>query len=869
MENIKTFLSCRCHAQNRFSDFYEAREVAEQNPDSKIKTPPYTFPWATNQYVPTRPVWPTYQTLNVVLDIEKKELSGSNTIKIKALQNEVSTFSVDSADLKIHGVSLNGVNVKYEVRDLAIDIILSEPLLRGVTSELKIDYTCKNPRAGLYFIAPDKEYPDRPVQVWSQGQDDDARFWFPCFDEPRIKCPVEMKVEVPANFIAISNGALVREERGGKTWTSVWKCSAPTPSYLVTLAVGRFSEIKDDWRGKPVTYYCEKGREEETKLSFGKTPKMMDLFSKLTGVDYPYEKYAQITAAEFIFGGMENLSATTQTDATLHPASMAEDFSSDDLVSHELAHQWFGDLVTCKSWGHGWLNEGWATFMEQVFKEQDLGLDETEYFRFEEFGIYESEDKNSYRRPIVSSFYSDPAEIWDRHLYQKGGLVLNMLRAHLGDEDFWQGVKQYLTLNKGGTVETIDFQRAMENSSGQSLQEFFDQWIFKGGYPELKASFEWDEKTKTAKFKLKQKQKINELTPRFHIQNKLEIFLKNGKSHTLEVDMREQEEVFTIVLPEKPDYCRFDVHNNLLKDLEWSMPTEMIKSQLEKDTDVVGKVWAMKHLAKDAGKEALEILVGRLKSDSFWAVRGEAALALGEIGSEEALNTLIAALKEESKSKVRTKICAALGKFRDERAAEVLTFALQTDASTFVRGTAASSLGKTKSPNAFDVLSKSIKTKSWNDHIASMSYSGLRWLRDDRALPLFLEGSKYGEPKYARVSCVSALGEYGLDKIAVSEYLKEALTDKFSRVRAAAVESLVRRRDPSAASKLDEVAHRANEGHFKAQAFRAAKRVRQNLEKPKELGELKETLEKVLDENRKLKDRMDKLEKVSGQISQA
>ena len=272
---------------------------------------------------------------------------------------------------------------------------------------------------------------------------------------------------MPSGFVATSNGALQTETRGGKTCTFHWTSSAAIPSYLVTLTVGKFSEIKEDWRGKPVIYLCEKGREDETKLSFGKTPQMMEYFSKIIGVDYPYEKYAQITAAEFIFGGMENISATTQTDTVLHPYEIEEDFSSDELVSHELAHQWFGDLVTCKTWSHGWLNEGWATFMESVFKEEDLGKDETQYYRYEEFKIYQGEDQSLYRRPIVSNVYSDPGEVWDRHIYQKGGLVLNSLKNELGHEDFWAGVKHYLQVHRGGTVETVDFQRALEQVSGR------------------------------------------------------------------------------------------------------------------------------------------------------------------------------------------------------------------------------------------------------------------------------------------------------------------------------------------------------------------------------------------------------------------
>jgi len=854
MESLKDLLGCQCHAHAHWG-----RELAE-GPHKGDKTPAYTFPWAKTQYAEDRPLWPTSQSLDLVLNIDGEELTGSNTIAFRVLHPEVTSFCFDAADLHIHDVQLNGKAVKFSVGEKTTLVHADGTLKRGDAGELKITYSCQRPKAGLYFIKPDEKYPKRPVQVWSQGQDDDSRYWFPSFDEPRIKCSMDMRVEVPAGYVATSNGALQNSSRGGKTWTFHWKTQVAIPSYLITLTVGKFAEIRDDWRGKPVTYLCEKGREDEAKLSFGKTPKMMDLFSKVTGTDYPYEKYAQIAAAEFIFGGMENTSATTQTDLTLHPYEVEEDFTSDDLVAHELAHQWFGDLVTCKTWSHGWLNEGWATFMETVFKEQDLGQDETHYYRFEELNLYMGEDRGLYRRPLVSNFYADPGEVWDRHIYQKGALVLNMLRAEVGEEDFWSGVKNYLNTHSGGVAETVDFQRALENSSGRPLQWFFDQWVFKGGFPELKASVEWDSKSKTAKFTLGQTQAVTDLTPQFKISSEVEFFFTDGTSHKLPVVLNQKEQTFCVPLKEKPSYCRFDSGNKILKTMEWNVPMDMAKEQLSKDKDVVGKIWAMKALAKNGSKEGVEILVDRLKHDEFWAVRAEAALALGEARSEDALRALIAALKEEKRSKARSRICSALGEYRDPRAADALIEILHHDKNLFVRSSAAGALGKTKSDKAFEELKSALKEKTWNDYLAAQCYSGLRQLRDARALDLFLAGAAYGAPRMSRVAATSALGEYGLDKKEITEFLKDLLEDPFSRVRFAAADALLKRKDPSAVSRLDDVGHRIIDGHFKAAAFRASRKLMDSLDKPVELIELRESLDKIKEENRKLRDRVQLLE---------
>ncbi len=852
MEKLKDFIGCRCHAQASWGF---------KGPDeAKAHVPAHTFPWATLQYPEERPVIPTTQSLDLVLDIDKEELSGSNTIQIRAQHKEVSSFKVDAVDLQIHDVQFNKKSVKFSVGAQATEVNLSRPLQRGDVGELKIVYSVRKPKAGLYFIKPDKEYPQRPVQVWTQGQDDDARFWFPSFDEPRIKCAFDLKVEVPSGFIATSNGALHSETRGGKTWTFHWKTSFAIPSYLATLTVGRFSEIKEDWKGKPVVYLCEKGREDEARVSFGKTPQMIDHFSQILGVDYPYEKYTQVAVSEFIFGGMENTSATTQTDSTLHPYEIEEDYSSDDLVSHELAHQWFGDLVTCKTWWHGWLNEGWATFMETVFKEHDRGRDENDYYRYELLEMYLGEDRGLYRRPIVTNFFSDPGEVWDRHTYEKGALVLNTLKGELGDEDFWAGTRHYLQTHKGGIVETVDFQRAMEQVSGRSLQEFFDQWIYKSGYPELKIGFTWDDKTRTAEVKFEQKQNLTTETPVFKLNSEIEFILGDGKKLAFPVALTQKEQNFYFHLDAKPSYCRFDVGNKILKTLEWAIPLEMAKEQLKKDGDVVGKIWAMKQLAKDASKEGVEALVDRLRSDKFWGLRAEAATCLGEARTEEALKALVSALNEEGTSKVRTKICAALGEFRDERAGEALMQTLEKDKSLFVKGAAASSLGKTKSPKAFDALKGALRHKTWNDWLAGQVYNGLKQLRDERALDLFLSGAQYGAPKFSRIYAVAGLGEYGLNRPDVTEFLQQALSDPYFRVRFFAAEALVKRKDPTAVGSLEETGHRANDGHLKAAVFRAARRLRDGLQRPEELNVFKESLDKLSDENRKLKDRLQRLE---------
>lgn len=821
---------------------------------------PHSVPWAKPNYRTDRNCKPLSQLLEIDLDVEGKTLKGKNNIEIEFIRAGATEFSINAADLKIEKVLWDDQPAKFRERDHEILISLPKAYGRGQKGKVSIEYSVHDPRAGVYFIAPDKEYPKRDVQVWTQGQDDDARYWFPCFDEPGIKFLSEMKVTAPKGFICTSNGKLVSENRASERWSFHWKMGMPIPSYLITLTAGRFSEIKDTWRDIPVHYLVEKGREDEAKNSFGKTPKMMELFSQKLGVPYPYEKYHQIAVSEFIFGGMENTTATTQTDTTLHPSHVEPDYTSEDLVSHELAHQWFGDLVTCHSWSHGWLNESWATFMETVFKENDLGSDEAHYYRYDELQIYLREDSGLYRRPLVTNIYSDPAEIWDRHLYQKGGLILNMLRAELGEDDFWKGTELYLKTHQGQGVETIDFQRALEKVCQRPLDWFFDQWIYKGGHPELKVSYEWDSKNKLAKVRFEQTQKKDSVTPIHRINSTVEFYVDKNEVKRVPVTIDSQVKHLVIPMNTEPNAIRFDTDNSILKTMSWDLPEKMIINQLQLEGDIIGKIWAMSSLQKKATLKGQDALIERLTKDSFWGVRKEAALKLGKITSQRAYFGLVDAFQNEKDSRVRGAIATALGNWRTEEAFQKLLQIVTSDSHEFVQRNAAEALGKTKSPKAFDALVKVLDKKSFLDQVRAGAFRGLKHLGDERAVNIILEGSRYGTPKSARPVALTALGTLGLNRPDVDSYLVDMLKDPYMKVKYAAMEALEERNQTSAIGAIDQLAHQTIDGHLKFAAHLAAKRLRRGEKEKEEVKNMRESVEKLVKENNELRDRMEVLE---------
>jgi aminopeptidase N len=756
-------------------------------------------------------------------------------VEVEAVRKHVSFFEMDAVDLDVTAVRWMGQVVSYQVRESSIHVELPMILQRGDRGWVEVDYQVVAPRAGIYFILPDPSYPHKVPQAWTQGQDDDSRYWFPCFDEPGAKLLTEMTVEAPKGFICTSNGALLSEDRQGDWWKFHWKAELPIPPYLVTLTAVPFSEVKDQWRGRPVHYLVEKGREAEAQVSFGRTPEMMELFSRKTGVDYPYEKYSQIAVAEFVMGGMENTSATTQTDLTLHTEDLEEDFSSDDLVSHELAHQWFGDLVTCHTWAHGWLNESWATFMESVWKEHIKGADETQYYQYEDLQAYLREDSSVYRRPLVTNLYSDPAEIWDRHLYQKGGLLLNMLRAEVGEEDFWRGTQIFLQRHRGKTAETIDFHRAMEEACGRPLDWFFDQWFYHGGHPQIHASYSWDAGNKVAYFRLEQKQKEDRFTPVHKIKSKVQFFIGDQLHKEVTIQMQGRVKNVAIPMDLAPSAVRFDPENQILKTLDWDLAEEMIDKQLSLAGDVVGKIWAMKTLAKKGSRRAVSILEKRLNEDPFWGVRVEAAARLAEIHSDSAFDVLEAALRKEKTSKVRAALVQAISAWKNPKVFALLKKIAEPGESLNVRCQGILALGRSDQKGAYETIASFVHESSWRDLIRIHVFRSLAALKDDRAVAFIQEHIGYGTPLWARPAGILALGSLAKEDERVRDYIVEHLNDKFHAVRFSAVHALEQRGDLQAIEPLDRLAHQTIDGHLKFAAHRAATALRAGKGKSKDI----------------------------------
>src|SRR6266446_22495 len=425
-------------------------------------------------------------------DLEQKKVLGEVTHSLSILRDGTAKIIFDSAGLNIQKVTVNKAAAKFETTSEKLIIPLATEAKAGDRLDITIRYEGK-PTKGMYFILPDKDYPDRPSQIWTQGESEDTHYYLPTYDYPNDRLTTETVLTVPASWITVSNGKLISVSDAGKglkTW--YWKESVPSSTYLITVVAGEFDEVKETWRGIPVTYYAPKGRGDRLPINYGRTPAMMELFSKKFGVDYPWEKYAQVMVDDFVAGGMENSSATTNTSKSLvHPKLALEYFTGEDgLISHELGHQWFGDLVTCKDWGNIWLNEGFATFMEFVWSDSRYGKDQADYERWqatrEWFG-----SNTLWNKPIVRHDFDDSSE-FDENAYGKGGWVLYMLRHQLGDDAFYRAMRHYLEANRGKNVVTSDLVKAIEETTHTNVDQFFSQWIYGAGAPKFDLSYTYD-----------------------------------------------------------------------------------------------------------------------------------------------------------------------------------------------------------------------------------------------------------------------------------------------------------------------------------------------------------------------------------------
>jgi len=843
---------------------------------------PFILPGAKPHYTPDRPGNVQHIFLDLVLDIANQSFRGSSTITLKPVKSGLTHLTLDAQDLTIENVQVNQVSQPFHYDGKQLQIQLLQPTTLD-PFDLVIHYAVTHPQRGLYFIQPDQDHPDKPTQAWTQGEDEDSRFWFPCFDYPGQLATSQVRVEVPKPYLAVSNGELVATEDNGESTIYHWQQNQVHPTYLMTLAVGDFAKIEDNWNGIPVEYYVEKGREEDAKRTMGKTPQMMEFFSQQFGYPYPYPKYAQVAVADFIFGGMENTSTTLLTDrCLLDERAMLDQRRAESLVAHELAHQWFGDLLVIRHWSHAWIKEGMASYSEVLWTEQEYSKDDAAYAILNEARNYISEDASRYRRPIVTNIYREAIELYDRHLYEKGACVYHMIRGELGEEGFTQALQTFVQNNAHRTVETVDLLRAIEESTGRNLAPLFDQYVFRGGHPDFKVSYSWDAQNQLVQLTVTQTQGK---TDKDVTENELfDLNIPVGFGYvseqgevcfeTMSLHLHEKEHNFYFPLPQQPQFISFDMGNYHLKTVTLDYPTQELKTQLKYDPDVTSRIYAVEALIKQGGLEVVNVLSEALNHDPFWGVRAEAAKQLGNVKLQQAVPALITGLQDEN-PKVRRAVLEALSNFKTEESYQAIKqTAQQGDASYYTEATALKMLGKMatgtfkdKQAEVIELFQEGLENRtSWNEVVRSGIIGGLSYMKtSETAMGIILLYTYSKVPQPLRLSAIRALGTVSTGQEpaqveTIIEQLDALSGESFFLTQVSVVTALKQMQTRQAISLLQTLAQQTPDGRVRRMAEEAVKTVQEQLGSDKAAKELREEFDSLKQENQELKSRLAKLE---------
>lgn len=475
--------------------------------------------------------------LKVDFNFAKSQMNGEAWLTLKPHFYPTSTLILDAKSMIIEQVSMGETNLKYEYNDDKLTINLGNIFSKLENYTIYIKYIARPEEVkqkgsqaitdakGLYFIDPTETDPDKPTQIWTQGETEANSVWFPTLDTPNQKSTEEIYMTVPNKFVTLSNGLLISQTNNSDgTRTDYWKMDLPHAPYLFFMGVGDYEIVKDSWKGKEVNYYVEKEYAPYAKQIFGLTPEMIQFFSDRLGVEYQWPKFNQIVGKDFVSGAMENTTAVLhQESANQVPGQLIDKNSWEDVIAHELFHHWFGDLVTTESWSNITVNESFANYSEYLWRDYKYGRDHADALRYNDLnGYYNS---NSANKDLVRFYYADKEDMFDAVSYNKGGYILHMLRNYLGDDAFFDGLKKYLEDNKFGTGEAQQLRLSLEAVSGKDLNWFFNQWYYGSGHIKLKVSYTYDENDKKVYFTFNQEEKV------FNFPLGIDIYLNEGKKH--------------------------------------------------------------------------------------------------------------------------------------------------------------------------------------------------------------------------------------------------------------------------------------------------------------------------------------------------
>lgn len=669
--------------------------------------------------------------LKVNFDYQKEQMNGEEWLTASPYFYPTNQLVLDAKSMLIHEVALdnNGKKspLKYEYKDDVLTITLDKTYQKDQDYTVYIKYTSRpnevkqegsaaiNDAKGLYFINAQGKDPDKPTQIWTQGETESSSAWFPTIDKPNQKTTQEIYMTVPEKYVTLSNGLLKdsQKEANGLR-TDHWVMDKRHSTYLFFMGVGDYAIVKDKWKNIPVDYYIEKEYEPYAKQIYGNTPEMIEFFSKKMGYDYPWAKYAQISGRDYVSGAMENTTATLHgSDILQKPGQLIDENKWEDTIAHELFHHWFGDLVTAESWSNLTVNESFANYSEYLWNEYKYGKDQADYHQMSDVNMY-IHNPADFNKNLVRFNYDSREDVFDLVTYQKGGGILHMLRNYLGDDAFFAGMNDYLKTNEYKNGEAHQLRLSFEKVSGKDLNWFFNQWYFGSGHPKLSYSYTFEPVKKQISLVISQSQEQP-----FQFPLAIDVY-ENGKPKRYNVWVNaEAKNTFNFDVSKTPDLVNINADGILVSEITETKTPEQNLIQFNGSKEFKSRYTALKAIKDQVGKNpaATKLLSAALK-DPYFRVRMK-ALELMDLSNPEQAKALAADVEKlatnDPKTLVQGAAVAALAKTKDKKYLPVFEKGVGA-VSNSVRGNSLSAI-LTVDPSKAGTLADKIDLKGASDEL--------------------------------------------------------------------------------------------------------------------------------------------------------
>lgn len=777
-------------------------------------------------------------------DMNVPRFDATASLTMQAIDDGLTHITLNAARLKITSVSVNDQSAIFTHDGEILTITLPDGIsrTRGHEARVSIDYSVENPVDGMIWTPESPAWPGRAAQLHTQGQAESNRYWFPAHDSPNERMITELDVRVPKGFTASGNGRLVSRTEDGPYARYQFAMNADHPAYLVSLIVGKFEVVDLPWGDAkvaarvPMRVFVPPGKSVDALRTYARTAQMMEVFEHLTGLPYPWEKYDQLVVHNFAAGGMENTTVTSMHDTAVLDANAFLDGDMDGLIAHELAHQWFGDLITCNAWEHLWLNEGFATYLDALWHERRPGGTSTgtapagseDWYLCNLAaglrGVIKDDTANAPKQPgMVSKRYRNPWEVFRRaaNPYPKGAMVLHMLRRRLGDDLFFKGIRTYVSERKFTTVETGDLRRSLERTTGESLEAFFDQWAVRPGVPKVTVRATWDAAQSRLAIALEQTQPINADNPAFALSVPVVVRDSAGQLTTVTVHLDTRTGQGGATLAARPVALALDPHMDMLADYTLITEADWNTATLQSPVTAIAAIRATRSIIEqaDASADSLRAVTGALQGPIFW---GAKSAMLHEIGNRRPSLLLDPSLADwrDTDARVRRAHVEAFGTWLSadndakkptdtQRQAIVATLMSirrtgEIDEPSYaVRGAIAKALGQSKDATTLPVILAYSQQPSQHDAIRRGAMEGLAALESLDGLPRALELAQPGNLPRTRTAAIDAIGAIGrLAPDQALPALTPLLREADDRVARAAAGAIVKVGDPRGADLL-------------------------------------------------------------------